>query len=225
MTEPLLIVGVDRLAAARERLLLGQRDRDHLRPPQPDRAPRRARAAAPARRVQDAAGQHGPVPGHGPDRRHRLRHPGRRPRRRPGAPLPRAGCSRGDACARFVPPALVASAARRASRSSTSSWSLGELVPKALALRYTETDRAPGLGAVPAACARASRWVVGFLAASTRVVLRALRHPRRGPAHLRLGGGDQAHRQGGPPAGRPRPDRDGDHPQRLRVHRHARCAR
>jgi putative hemolysin len=48
---------------------------------------------------------------------------------------------------------------------------LGELVPKALALRYTETIAL--LVSRPFRfLARVSRWVVGFLSASTRVVLR-----------------------------------------------------
>ncbi len=50
---------------------------------------------------------------------------------------------------------------------------LGELVPKALALRYTESI-ALLVSAPFRFMARASRWVVGFLAASTRLVLRAV---------------------------------------------------
>jgi len=49
---------------------------------------------------------------------------------------------------------------------------LGELVPKALALRYTESI-ALLVSAPFRLMARASRWVVEFLAASTRLVLRA----------------------------------------------------
>jgi putative hemolysin len=48
---------------------------------------------------------------------------------------------------------------------------LGELVPKALALRYTDTI-ALLVSAPFRAMERASRWLVRFLAASTRVVLR-----------------------------------------------------
>jgi putative hemolysin len=77
----------------------------------------------------------------------------------------------GAALSRFVPPALLASALVGVSIVYVE-LVLGELVPKALALRYTE-----GIALLVSApfrlMARASRWVVGFLAASTRLVLRA----------------------------------------------------
>jgi putative hemolysin len=77
----------------------------------------------------------------------------------------------GAALSRFLPPALLASALVGVSIVYVE-LVLGELVPKALALRYTE-----GIALLVSApfrlMARASRWVVGFLAASTRLVLRA----------------------------------------------------
>ena len=65
----------------------------------------------------------------------------------------------GGTLARFVPPALVASGAVGLGIVYVE-LVLGELVPKALALRYTERDRAPGVGAVPAdvPLARAGWW-------------------------------------------------------------------
>ena len=57
---------------------------------------------------------------------------------------------------------------------------LGELVPKGLALRYSETI-ALVVSAPFRAMERASRWVVSFLAASTRVVLRAFGIRDAGP--------------------------------------------
>lgn len=73
---------------------------------------------------------------------------------------------------RFVPPAFLASALVGVSIVYVE-LVLGELVPKALALRYTEAI-ALLVSAPFRLMARASRWVVGFLAASTRLVLRAL---------------------------------------------------
>jgi putative hemolysin len=78
--------------------------------------------------------------------------------------LPRA------ALPRWLPPALVASALVGLAIVYVE-LVLGELVPKALALRYTE--RLALLVAGPfRLMARASRWLVGFVAASTRLVLR-----------------------------------------------------
>jgi putative hemolysin len=57
---------------------------------------------------------------------------------------------------------------------------LGELVPKALALRYTETI-ALVLSGPFRAMQRASRWLVSFLSASTRLVLRAFGIRDAGP--------------------------------------------
>lgn len=74
------------------------------------------------------------------------------------------------AWSRWVPPALVASALVGIAIVYVE-LILGELVPKALALRYTETI-ALLVSAPFLVMARASRWLVDFLAASTRVVLR-----------------------------------------------------
>jgi len=77
----------------------------------------------------------------------------------------------GAAVSRFVPPAVVASVFVGFAIIYVE-LVLGELVPKALALRYTESI-ALLVSAPFRFMARASRWVVGFLAASTRLVLRA----------------------------------------------------
>jgi putative hemolysin len=80
---------------------------------------------------------------------------------------------------RFVPPALVASALVGLAIIYVE-LVLGELVPKALALRYTEAIAL--LVSRPFRyLARVSRWVVGFLSASTRVVLRAFGIREEGP--------------------------------------------
>jgi putative hemolysin len=72
---------------------------------------------------------------------------------------------------RFVPPALVASALVGLAIVYVE-LVLGELVPKALALRYTETTAL--LVSRPLRfLAGISRWVVGLLSASTRLILRA----------------------------------------------------
>jgi putative hemolysin len=71
----------------------------------------------------------------------------------------------------FVPPALAASVLVGLAIVYVE-LVLGELVPKALALRYTESI-ALLVSAPFRFMARASRWVVEFLAASTRLVLRA----------------------------------------------------
>ena len=83
---------------------------------------------------------------------------------------------------------------------------LGELVPKALALRFTDTSRSwwpgpwtswPGFSQV----------VIAFLTASTRAVLFGCSACKDiGAPHVRVRGGDQAPRQGGARAGRPGPD-------------------
>ncbi len=76
----------------------------------------------------------------------------------------------GGLLARYLPPALVASASVGLAIIYVE-LVLGELVPKALALRYTETVAL--LVAAPfRAMGRASRWLVVFFAASTRLVLR-----------------------------------------------------
>ncbi len=80
---------------------------------------------------------------------------------------------------RFVPPALVASALVGLAIVYVE-LVLGELVPKALALRYTDTI-ALVVSRPFRYLARVSRWVVGFLAASTRVVLRAFGIREEGP--------------------------------------------
>jgi putative hemolysin len=86
----------------------------------------------------------------------------------PGASLPR-----------FVPPALLASALVGLAIVYVE-LVLGELVPKALALRYTERIALFVAGPFRL-MARASRWVVGFVAASTRLVLRAFGIRDAGP--------------------------------------------
>ena len=142
----------------------------------------------------------------------------------PGQPLPRARSRRTGArplaCRR---PSWPASSS--ASRIVYVELILGELVPKALALRFTGDGRAPRVLAP-------QRHGPGLALGRGRssppppaAVLRALRHPGRRAPHLRVGGGDQAPGQGGPAAGRPRPDRDGADPQRLRVHGDAGAAR
>jgi putative hemolysin len=73
--------------------------------------------------------------------------------------------------ARFVPPALLASGLVGIAIIYVE-LVLGELVPKALALRFAETV-ALLVSAPFRLMGRASRWVVEFLAASTRLVLRA----------------------------------------------------
>ena len=78
----------------------------------------------------------------------------------------------GAALSRFVPPAVVASALVGFAIIYVE-LVLGELVPKALALRYTESI-ALLVSAPFRLMAHASRWVVQFLAASTRFVLRAV---------------------------------------------------
>jgi magnesium and cobalt exporter, CNNM family len=78
----------------------------------------------------------------------------------------------GAAWAHWVPPALVASALVGIAIVYVE-LILGELVPKALALRYTETI-ALFVSAPCLVMARASRWPVEFFAASTRMVLRLL---------------------------------------------------
>jgi putative hemolysin len=76
----------------------------------------------------------------------------------------------GGAIARFLPPALVASGLVGIGIVYVE-LVLGELVPKALALRYSE--RIALIVSAPFLMMfRASRWLVEFLAASTRVVLR-----------------------------------------------------
>ena len=76
----------------------------------------------------------------------------------------------GAALSRFVPPAIVASALVGIAIVYVE-LVLGELVPKALALRYTETIAL--LVAAPfRLMARTSRWLVDFLAASTRGIVR-----------------------------------------------------
>jgi putative hemolysin len=85
----------------------------------------------------------------------------------------------GAALSRWVPPALVASASVGLAIVYVE-LVLGELVPKALALRYTESI-ALLVSAPFRLMARASRWIVGFLAASTRLVLRVLGIKDAGP--------------------------------------------
>ena len=93
---------------------------------------------------------------------------------------------------------------------------LGELVPKALALRFTDTV---ALLVAPRRrlLARFSRCAVVFLTASTRAVLRLFGIERLRPADVRLRGGDQTHGPRGARAGRPGPDGGRADPQRLRV--------
>jgi putative hemolysin len=80
---------------------------------------------------------------------------------------------------RFLPPALVASALVGLAIVYVE-LVFGELVPKALALRYSETIALLVSGPFRL-MARASRWVVGFLAASTRLVLRGFGIREAGP--------------------------------------------
>jgi putative hemolysin len=85
----------------------------------------------------------------------------------------------GAAFARFVPPAIVASALVGLSIVYVE-LVLGELVPKALALRYAEQIAL--LVSTPfRLMERASRWIVDFLAASTRLVLRVFGIREAGP--------------------------------------------
>jgi putative hemolysin len=85
----------------------------------------------------------------------------------------------GASLSRVVPPALVASALVGVAIVYVE-LVLGELVPKALALRYTETI-ALLVSAPFRFMARVSRWVVNVLAASTRLVLRAFGIRDAGP--------------------------------------------
>jgi putative hemolysin len=85
----------------------------------------------------------------------------------------------GATFAPFVPPALVASVAVGLGIVYVE-LVLGELVPKALALRYTERI-ALVVSAPFLLMFRWSRWLVEFLAASTHLVLRALRVREVGP--------------------------------------------
>ncbi|HSD65703.1 MAG TPA: hemolysin family protein [Vicinamibacteria bacterium] len=85
----------------------------------------------------------------------------------------------GAALSRWVPPAVVASGVVGLAIIYVE-LVLGELVPKALALRYTETI-ALLVSAPFRLMARVSRWVVEFLAASTRLVLRAFGIREAGP--------------------------------------------
>jgi putative hemolysin len=80
---------------------------------------------------------------------------------------------------RFVPPALLASALVGLAIVYVE-LVLGELVPKAFALRYTERIALFVAGPFRL-MARGSRWVVGFVAASTRLVLRAFGIRDAGP--------------------------------------------
>jgi putative hemolysin len=80
---------------------------------------------------------------------------------------------------RLLPPALLASAVVGLSIIYVE-LVLGELVPKALALRYPERI-ALLVSAFFRLLERSSRWVVTFLAASTRVVLRLLGIREPGP--------------------------------------------
>jgi putative hemolysin len=84
-----------------------------------------------------------------------------------------------DGLARFLPPALVASAAVGLGIVYVE-LILGELVPKALALRYTERIALIVSGPFRLMF-RWSRWLVEFLAASTRLVLRAFGMREMGP--------------------------------------------
>jgi putative hemolysin len=85
----------------------------------------------------------------------------------------------GSVLSRFVPPALVASALVGLAIIYVE-LVLGELVPKALALRYTESVALLVSGPFRF-LAHASRSVVGFLAASTRLVLRGFGIREAGP--------------------------------------------
>jgi len=84
-----------------------------------------------------------------------------------------------DGLARFLPPALVASFAVGLGIVYVE-LILGELVPKALALRYTERIALIVSGPFRLMF-RWSRWLVEFLAASTRLVLRAFGMREMGP--------------------------------------------
>ena len=97
---------------------------------------------------------------------------------------------------------------------------VGELVPKALALRFTES--AALLVSWPfELMGRASRWVDRAAhGLDARRAAASSGSATSGP-HLRLRGGDQAHGEGGEGAGGPGPDRGGPDPQRLRVLRDA----
>ncbi|HUL78975.1 MAG TPA: hemolysin family protein [Vicinamibacteria bacterium] len=85
----------------------------------------------------------------------------------------------GSALPRFLPPALLASVLVGIAIVYVE-LVLGELVPKALALRYAETI-ALLVSAPFRLMARASRWVIVFIAASTRLVLRAFGIREAGP--------------------------------------------
>ena len=85
----------------------------------------------------------------------------------------------GSALPRFLPPALLASVLVGIAIVYVE-LVLGELVPKALALRYAETI-ALLVSAPFRLMARASRWVIVFIAASTRLVLRAFGIRDAGP--------------------------------------------
>ena len=80
---------------------------------------------------------------------------------------------------RLLPPAVVASALVGLAIVYVE-LVLGELVPKALALRFTETVALLVSGPFRF-LGRVSRWLVGFIAASTRVVLRAFGIRDTGP--------------------------------------------
>jgi putative hemolysin len=84
-----------------------------------------------------------------------------------------------NALARFLPPALEASAMVGFAIVYVE-LVLGELVPKAIALRYAETIALLVSGPFRL-MARSSRWVVGLVAASTRLVLRILGIKDAGP--------------------------------------------
>ena len=85
----------------------------------------------------------------------------------------------GAALSRWLPPALMASALVGLAIIYVE-LVLGELVPKALALRYAESI-ALGVSAPFQLMARTSRWLVRFLAASTRLVLRRFGITEVGP--------------------------------------------
>lgn len=83
------------------------------------------------------------------------------------------------ALARWIPPALLASAIVGVFIVYFG-LIFGELVPKAVALRYTETIALIVAGPLKL-LARTSRWIVAFLTASTRFVLRVFGIRWRGP--------------------------------------------
>jgi putative hemolysin len=85
----------------------------------------------------------------------------------------------GTGLSQWVPPAVVASALVGLAIIYVE-LVLGELVPKALALRYTETI-ALLVSAPFRLMARGSQWLVGFLAVSTRLVLRSFGITEVGP--------------------------------------------